>query len=89
MEKEKILKDVYELIEKEGCYQDVMNVVNFAWTKYKGKIDENLAAIDLLIEDLIDRDKAKNMLKNENKQGHLRLELFPYFRKKIKKIANS
>lgn len=89
MEKSKILEEVYNLIEKDGCYQEVMNVVNVGWAKYKGKIDEQLSAIELLADDLIDKRKASEMLKNEHTAGHINLSMFPVFREKIIKISKN
>jgi len=89
MEKNKLLQEVYNLVSEKGCYQDVMSVVNQAWSNYKGKIDEQLSAIQMLSDELIDRKTAKMMLKNEHTEGNLNLEMFPTFRENIIKIANA
>jgi hypothetical protein len=88
MTKKEILEKLAELIEREGCYSDVMTVVNLAWLKYKGKVDEQLSAIHLIAEKVIDKKTAKEMLKNEHTTGYLNLSLFPNFRETILKIAN-
>jgi len=87
-DKQIILSKVQLLVEEEGCYQDVMNVANLAWAKYKGKIDEILGAIFLLSETMIDKKTAQELLKNEHKSGHLNLSMFPNFRNKIIEISN-
>ena len=87
MNKDKILEEVYNLVKEEGCMGEVLTTVTLAFTKYKGKQDEMLAALNLLSDKLIDRKTAKNMLKNEHTEGYLNLSLFPYFRNKIIKIA--
>ena len=85
--KNELLRKVLELVEEEGCYQDVMSVVNLGWSRYKGKIDENLNAIYILSQDLISKEKAKQMIENEHTPGNLNLSMFPNFRENIVKIS--
>jgi len=87
MNKQEILNNLEELIAEEGCYGDAMLVINLGWAKYKGKIDEQLSALDLLVEDIITPEKAQEMIDNELTPGHLNLLRFPRFRETIKKIA--
>jgi hypothetical protein len=82
MNKQEILNNLEELIAEEGCYGDAMLVINLGWSKYKGKIDEQLSALDLLVEDIITPE-----IDNELTPGHLNLLRFPRFRETIKKIA--
>jgi hypothetical protein len=56
-------------------------------SKEDDKIDEQLSALDLLIEDIITPEKAQEMIDNELTPGHLNLLRFPRFRETIKKIA--
>jgi len=88
MKKEKILQEVFNLIEKEGCYYDVMEVVTLGWSGYKGKIDEQLNALNCLADKLINKKMEQEMLKKEHTTGNLNLSVFPSFIEKIlKEIA--
>ena len=88
-EKNKILNNVKNLIEENGCLGDVFFVANSAWLKYKGKQDEMLNAITLIADRIIDKNLAIYLLNNEDKEGNLNLSMFPTFRKEIERIANS